>query len=157
MGQIEDALVVGVAMDGGHEAIHDAEFILQHFGHGSKAIRSAGSIGNDGVLCLQGVVINAHHDGGIHFILGRSGENNLLSSGLKVLGSLFFGSKNPRGFDHKFHAQVFPRQHFRIFFGEDSDLFASNHQVSIFAGDIPREDLMHAVVFEQIGQGGSIG
>ncbi len=45
--EVEEFLIVGVGMDGGHGATVDAERFLKNLGHGSEAIGGAGGIGND--------------------------------------------------------------------------------------------------------------
>ena len=55
VGQVEDALVVGVGVDGRHEALLDAERVLQHLGHRRQAVGGAGRVRDD--VVLLGVVL----------------------------------------------------------------------------------------------------
>ncbi len=48
--QVQDALVVGVGVDGGHQAALDAKGVVEHLGHWGQAVGRAGGIGDDVVL-----------------------------------------------------------------------------------------------------------
>src|SRR5207253_10232979 len=64
VGQVEDALVVGVGVDGGHQAAPDAERLVQHLGDGGEAVGGARGVGDDGVPGrVVGAVVHAHADG----------------------------------------------------------------------------------------------
>ncbi len=72
VGQVQDALVVGVGVDGGHQRLLDAEGIAENFGHRSNAVGGARGIGQDVVL-LRVVLILVHpQDNGQIGALGRS-------------------------------------------------------------------------------------
>src|SRR5205823_3689217 len=64
--QIEQALIVGIRMDGGHGAAVDAERVLNNLGDGGKTVGSAGSVGNNVVLCgVVGLVVHTEDKGGV--------------------------------------------------------------------------------------------
>jgi hypothetical protein len=44
MREIENALVVGVAVDRAHESMRDPEFVVQYLRHGREAIRRAARV-----------------------------------------------------------------------------------------------------------------
>ena len=48
--EVEDDLVVGVAVDGGHDAADDAEVIEQDLDDGREAVGGAAGVGDDVVL-----------------------------------------------------------------------------------------------------------
>ena len=50
MGDVEHRLVVRVRVDGGHEAVLDAEGIHEDLGHRSEAVRGARAVRDDVVL-----------------------------------------------------------------------------------------------------------
>ncbi len=45
--QVEELLVVGVGVDRVHEAVHDAEVLMDHFGERREAVRGAGGVRDD--------------------------------------------------------------------------------------------------------------
>ena len=63
MGQVEDALVVGVSVNCGHQAFNDTETIHDDLGDRSQAVGGAGGVRDDVVLSgIVQVVVNAHAD-----------------------------------------------------------------------------------------------
>ena len=54
MRKIENALVVCVTVDGAHEPVRDAEFVVQDLDHGGETVRRATRVGNN--LVLRGVI-----------------------------------------------------------------------------------------------------
>ena len=66
---IEDALVVGVGVHGGHRTGNDPEEAFHDEGYRSEAVRGARGVGNDMVLGrIVVVVVYAHDDGEILFL-----------------------------------------------------------------------------------------
>src|SRR5207248_7670158 len=60
MWKIENALVVGVAVDGAHECMRDAEFVIQDFRHWRETIRRATRIRDNFILLgIKEVVVYA--------------------------------------------------------------------------------------------------
>ena len=53
LGTVQDHLVAGVSMHGGHDAALDGVSIVQSLGHGGQAVGGAGSSGDDGVISAQ--------------------------------------------------------------------------------------------------------
>jgi len=153
VGEVQNALIVGVGVDGGHEATHDAKVVMQHLGHGGQAVGSAGSVGNDLVFRFELQVVDTHHDGGVHLIFGRSGEDHLVGASSEVFGGLFLAGKDAGGFHHDFHAEVFPGQDFRVFFGKDADFAAVDDDAVVGVGNFAVEDLVDAVILKEVGQG----
>ena len=149
MREVQDALIVGVGMDRGHDPFLDAKVIVNHLGHGSQAVRGARGIGDDQICGFESFMIHSHHDGGIDGILGRSCEHNLLCPGFEVFGSLFFAGEDTSGFHHDIHSQICPGQVFRISLGKDADLFAIYHQAVFRVRNFPGIDLVDTVILEQ--------
>ncbi len=78
MRQIEDLLVIGIGVDGGHEALDDLELIVGDFDCRGQTVGGAGGVRDD--IMLLGIVfifVDAEHDGQI-FALCRSGDNDFL-------------------------------------------------------------------------------
>ena len=72
MRQVEEFLIIGVGVDGGHGAAVDAEGFLENFGDGREAVGGAGSVGNDVVgRRIVGLVVDAENERGVGTIGGR--------------------------------------------------------------------------------------
>ncbi len=102
-------------------------------------------------------MIYAHHDGGIHVVFGWHGQDHFLRAGFEVFSGLLAGSEDAGGFHHVLHVQIFPGQGFRVFLGKDSDPFAVDDNVLVIVAHFALKDLVHTVVFEEVGQGLGIG
>ena len=75
MGEIKDALVVGIGMDSGHHATDNTEVFQQHLGDRSQAVGGAGGIGNDLVGTLVVFFVDPHTDGDIGILAGRGDDD----------------------------------------------------------------------------------
>ena len=88
----------GNGMDSGHQAVLDAERIVEDLRDGSEAVGGAGSVRNE--LHILGVSVQVHaadeHRG---VVLGGSGHNNFLRTGSDVAGSLLLGQEEAGGLD----------------------------------------------------------
>jgi len=82
--EIEDDLVIGVAMNGGHDAAYDAEVLKKDFDYGCEAVGGAARVGD--YVVLGGVILAVVHteDDGDVFVGGRSGDDDLLDGGAEV-------------------------------------------------------------------------
>ena len=59
MDEVEQVLVVRVRVHGGHEALLDAEGVVENLDHGDEAVGRAGGVGHDRVLGgVKGVVVD---------------------------------------------------------------------------------------------------
>ena len=68
MRQVEDLLVVGVGVDGGHQPLDDAEVLEQDLGHRGQAVGGAGGVGNDVVAGgVVMVLVDPHADRQVGF------------------------------------------------------------------------------------------
>ncbi len=75
---IQDLLVVGVGMDGGHESALDNVLVVYHLGSRRQAVGGAGGVRDHVVdLGVVLVVVHAHHDGDV-FAFGWRGDDHLL-------------------------------------------------------------------------------
>ena len=82
MEDIENFLVVGIGMDGGHKTFIDTKRVIQDFCDRRNAVGGAGSIGDD-VMFLRVIFIfvDAQNDSNI-FIRGGGGDQNFFSAAL---------------------------------------------------------------------------
>lgn len=127
--QIQNALVVRVGVNRAHHALLDAPLVVEHLHHRGKAVRRAGSVGHDVVLGrIVLVVVDADAERQVR-ILGGSGDEHLLGTGLQVTLSLLASREQTRGLQNHVHAQLLPGQLVRAqHAAEDLDLVAVHHQ-----------------------------
>ena len=96
---VEDDLVVGVAVDGGHDAGRDAEGVVQDLDDGGQAVRGAGGVGNDVVVRRVVLVVVDAEDEGDVLVGGRGRDDDLLDGGAEVGLGLFGVGEEAGGFD----------------------------------------------------------
>src|SRR5207249_11796918 len=84
--QVENLLVVGVTVDGRHEAVLEAEAVHHDFDDGDETVGRAGRVGNDVMLGgIVLVVVHAHYDRDV-LALGGGGDHDLLGARRQMLG-----------------------------------------------------------------------
>ena len=153
MGQVEDALVVGVGVDGGHRAGADAEQALDDEGHGREAVGRTRGVGHDMVFGRIIVpVVHAHDDGEV-FLFGRGGDDHLLGAIVDVDMGLLRGTEDAGGFDHHVHAVGAPVQLVGIAFGEAVDVPFADGGVVAFDHGVEFGASVVGVVFQQVEVG----
>ena len=162
LGRTVDGLLgSGVSVDGGHQAFGDAEtFLQQHVDERREAVRGAGSIGDDVVDSrVVLVVVDADDDGDV-FILGRSGDDDLLGAGFDVtLGLGGFGEETG-GLDDDLDAEGLPRQFGRGAGGNHEDFLTVHDENVVFqlvrggllGGDGAIEATLRGVVLQEVGE-----
>ena len=104
MREVEDDLVIGICMNGGHEATLDAKGVQQDLGHRRNTVSSTRGIGDDGVLSgIVEVIVDAHDDRDV--FVGRRGRNDdLLGASSKVSLGLFGVSEDTGGLNDDIRA-----------------------------------------------------
>ena len=55
VGEVENDLVIGIAVNRSHGASDNLEIVVYDLGHGCEAVRGAGCIGDD--VMLRGIVV----------------------------------------------------------------------------------------------------
>jgi len=157
---IENDLVIGVGVNGGHHGIHDAKPVIDHLGGGRQAVGGAGGIGNHVMDCrIVLVVVHTQHDGQV-FVLGRGGNDDLAGAALFnmnigagfSLGRIALGvGENAGGFNHNIHPQVLPGQVGGIFFRKDTDRVPVYHEVAANNFHRSRVNPKRGIILEQVG------
>ena len=153
MRQIEDALVVGVGVHGGHRTGNDPEEAFHDEGYRSKAVRGARGVGNDMVLGRIVVVVVYAHDDGEVFFLRRGCNDDFLGAVLDVDMGLFGGTENTRGFDHHVDAIGSPGEELGIAFREAMDLPVAHGGIVAFHHGVKIGTAVVRIVFEQMEVG----
>ena len=105
-------------MDGRHDTALDGSVFIKSLCHGSEAVGGAGSGGNDLVVCGEGTLVYAVNDGGKIIACG-SGDNNLLSAGVDMSGSLFLGGVEAGAFENDIDFKLLPGAVVCVLFGID--------------------------------------
>ena len=91
---VEHVLVVGVGVDRRHEARLDADEVVQHLGDGRQAVGRARGVGDDLVLGLELVVVDAVDDGEVR-ALRRRRDQHALGAGLECTTAFSLSVKMP--------------------------------------------------------------
>ena len=120
---IEDHLVAGVGVNGGHDARLDLEGIVEGLRHRGEAVGGAASGGDDLVFFGQGLFVNGEDDG-LEVFAGRSGDDNFLGARFDVSHGFFLGAVEAGAFENDVDAELAPGEVDGLGFGIDGDLFA---------------------------------
>lgn len=147
---IGQVLVVGVGVDGGHQALLDAQFALQHLGHRRQAVGGAGGVGDDLHVRRQHLFVDAIHHGGVGTLGGR-GDQDLARAGCKMCGGLVAFGEQPGAFEHHIDLMGFPRQLGRVANGADGDAVTLDPQAFAVHFNFFREMAVDAVILQQVG------
>ena len=136
-------------MDGCHQAVFNAEFIVQNFGNRCQAVCGAGCVRNK--LCTFNIRIgvdaaNEHRC----IVFGRRGHDDVFCAGIDVTLRFFFSQEQTGRFDDIVSLNFVPLQISRIFLSRDADGFAVDHQFAVFDFNRAVEAAMHGVIFEHI-------
>jgi len=76
VGNVEDALIVGVAVDRVHQALFDPEGVVEDLGHWRQAVGGAAGVADDRVLGrVVLALVDAEDDGDVLALGGGADEN----------------------------------------------------------------------------------
>ena len=150
MRQIEDALIVRVAVDGRHEPALDAERIEQHPGDRRQAVGGARGVG-DHLVLLRVVLLVVDAEGEREVLaLGGRGDDHLLRAGGDVLLRVHPVGETARALEHDVAAVLLVRKLGRIALGGDGDLLAIDDDRVLERLDLALENPVHRVVLEEV-------
>jgi len=154
--EVQDDLVVGVRVDGCHEAADDAEALHHDLGHRRDAVRGAGGVRDD--VVRGGVVlavVDAHHDRDV-LAAGRRGDDDLPGAPVQVLARVG-GLGEPAGrLDHHVHAQVAPGQRGGVTLGQHPDRVRAGRDDAVAGLDRQVQRAQQGVVFQQVRACGQV-
>ena len=139
-------------MNGGHQTIGDAPFVVQYFGDGSQAVGGARSVRNEFLTGIGLFVYTAYEHGGVVF--RRSRHNDIFGTGIDVTLSFFFGQEETGRLYNIFSTYGVPFQVGRILFSRHADFLTVNNQLAVFyvGLDGTVELSVHRIIFEHICQ-----
>src|SRR5699024_8876100 len=142
-------LGAGSRVNGGHQALGDAERLVQDLGDRSQTVGGAGSVGDKGHVLGVSVLVNAHdkHRG---VILGRSRHDDLLCAAVDVCLCLLLGQENAGGLDNVVSANLAPRDVLGVHLSEEQDLLAVNDDGVVGVLDGAVVAAMHGVILEHV-------
>ena len=140
----------GGGMHGGHEAVGDAELLIDNAGKRRQAVGGAARVGHD--LHVLGVlfVVHAHDEHRSFLVLGGGGDDDLLGAADEVGGSLFGGGEHAGGLDDIFGAGLGPRDFLRVHAGIHLDGVAVDNQIAVLDFDGALELAVHGVIAEHV-------
>jgi hypothetical protein len=104
--RVQDDLIVGVAVDGGHDAGRDAEGVVEDLDDRREAVCGAGGVGDDVVLGGDVLVVVDAEDDGEVLVLGRGRDDDLLDGGAEVRLGLLRVGEEAGGFDDDLRADA---------------------------------------------------
>ncbi len=122
---VEDHLIAGVGMNGGHDTGNDRISIVEGLGHWSEAVGGAGSGGDDGVIRLQGVVVYVVNDSR-QIVSGRSGDDDFLGAGVDMSLRLGLAGIEAGALKHYVNIEGLPGEILSLRHGVYGDFLAVN-------------------------------
>ncbi|MCY1298930.1 hypothetical protein D9M70_484390 [compost metagenome] len=150
---VERRLVVRVGVDRGHEAVVDADGIVQDLDDRNQAVRGAGCVGDDQVVLGQLVMVDAVDDRQVSAV-GRSRNDDALGAGGQVRCSLVAGGEDAGALHRDVDAEFLVRKRCRILDRRDLDrLAAADGDRIAFDLHLGRETTVDGVIAQQVGVG----
>ena len=153
---IEDLLIVGIAVDGGHQPALDPDGIVQHLGKGREAVGGAAGVGHDGVFGGQLVVVDAVNHRQIN-ALGRRRDQHALGAGSDVLAGAVAVGEEAGAFQRDIDAHCLVRQVGGVALGGDGDAVAIDDQIGAINLYRAVEGAVDRIALEQQGVGLGVG
>ncbi len=160
MAVVQDPLVAGVAVNGGHQTPVEAEVLVQNLDDGGQAVGGAAGVGKDvPVLVAVLVVVDADHEGPHAITFTRCGEDHLAGTSFNVHAGFLIGVEHTGGLDHQIHTPVFPGAVQRVAVGEELDLLAIDDHRVVSGFDLYTgiELAQNRVVGQQVSAGLGVG
>src|SRR5215204_5300635 len=152
VGRVQEALVVGIGVNGRHVTGVDAEVVLDHFDHRNNAVGRARSIGDDLVgLGIVVLVVHLVDEGGVD-TLARGRDDDLLRPAFDVGCGPVAIRKDARRLDHDVRADVAPGYLGRVPLSEGLDLMVAHVKDVAVEGYVLGPDPVGRVVLEQVSQ-----
>ena len=155
--QIEKTLIVGVTVNRCHKTMFDTEGVIEHFRHGSEAVRRAGSIGDHmhRFRIVVGVV-DADDERSIDCVFSRSRNDHFLRARLEVQTCILTLHELARALQHDVHLHGLVRQNGRILLRGQDDLAMLRYQLAVLEVRLGIEDAVGGVELEHVRQRGAV-
>ena len=150
---VREHLVVGVGVDGGHQAAHDADVLVQHLGHRREAVGGAGGVRDDGVRGPQHVVVDAVDHRRVDVVAARRRDDDLLRAAREVRAGLRLAGEEAGALEDEVDAESAPGQLRGVALRQHLDAVAvDDHRVAVDR-DRTGELAVGGVVAGQVGVG----
>ena len=147
-GPVDGLLRGGVRVDGGHQALLDAELVVDDLGQRREAVRGAGGVGDDVGAVVRGLV-HAHD---VHGRVGRGRrDDDLLGARLEVGVRLLEGLEHARGLDDVLGATLLPRDGRGVLLVVELDLLSVDDDAVALVADLAVESAVGRVIFQHVG------
>src|SRR6266699_3106943 len=148
--QVEDLLIVRVAVDRRHEAVLEAPVVEHDLHDRHETIRGARGVRED--VVLRGVVflvVHPHHDRDVLTLGGRR-DDDLLRAGRKVLVGVGSVGEPAGTLEHEVHAQRLPRELLGLLDRRHFDRLAVDDQRIALRLDGAREPAVDGIVLQEM-------
>src|SRR5678815_1303574 len=133
-----------------HQAVHDADLLVQHLGQWRQAVRRARCVRDDFVLRRELVLVDAHDERAIHVLVAGRRNDDFLRAGGDVRAGLRLGGEQAGALDDNIDAQIAPRQLAGVALGADLDAVALHDKVAAIYANLAGELAMRGVVLRQV-------
>ena len=137
-------------MHGGHEAFHDADFVVEHLDHRRQAVGGAGRVRHDVIVGGQAGVVDPVNDGFVSAGTG-GGDQHPLRAVFEMQRGLFTGGEDTGAFQRD--VDIVPRQFLGV--AQRGHFHRALAHIDAVAGHfhLGGEAAVHAVVAQQVGVG----
>ena len=158
MRHVLQALVGRVGVDRRHQAVLDADGVVDHLRDRRQAVGRARGVGDDVVRVGVVVRVEVDAESDRHVRLRRRRrDDHLLRARVEVLLRVVPLGEEAGRLDHDVDAEVAPRQVGRIALLEDLDLLAVDRDRAAALGDLAGEPPEDRVVLQEVGEGRVVG
>ena len=157
---VVEVLVGRVGVDRGHQAVPDADRLVQDHRNRGEAVGGAGGVGDDVVaLGVVDLVVDAQNEVGVRGLCALRGrrEDHLAGAGLEVEGGVGTGAEAPGALDHDVDAELVPRQRGGLALRRGEDPVVVDLQVAVAVADRARKAAVDGVEGEQVRERGGVG
>ena len=150
MRQVEQTLIVGIGMDGGHGAAVDAESVLNDFGDGREAVRGARRVGNDVMLRrVIGLVVYTKNKSGVGAI-GRRGDDDFLHRSAEMFLRVGAFGEKAGGFHDDFRANRGPIELGGILHAKNLEALSFHGDAVVRVSDLVGQIAQHGIILQQM-------
>ena len=146
---VDGLLGGGDRVDGGHQAGVDTELVVDGLGQWGQTVGGTGRVRDN--LHVWGVLLVVDTDNKHWGVLGRSGNDHLLGTGVQVLGGWLDLLEDTGGVDDVVDADLAPWDVFWVSFVVDRDLLAVDDNLVFLVRDLALVLAVGGVVLEHVG------